>query len=294
MKMYYYKTPRPNFGDELNVWLWSRLLPDFFDEDDRTLFLGIGSILFDFFPPDRRKIVFGSGYAGYTPPPIIDKSWQFYFVRGRLTTNVLGIDRGLAVGDAAILLRSCVELVPQRKYTVSFMPHWQSAVDGTWSEVCNVAGVHYIDPCASVERVLGEIMSSELVITEAMHGAIVSDALRVPWLAIMPIQVKHRMKWFDWASALDISIEPSKLTASNALELSLAITNGSDKWAGRIRNRAQILRRLARDHFVDRAAESLSRIAKITPSLSADTAIERAHETMINKLEILRRGQWKA
>lgn len=293
MKMYYYKTPRPNFGDELNVWLWSRLLPDFFDGDDRTLFLGIGSILFDSFPRETRKIVFGSGYAGYTPSPIIDESWQFYFVRGRLTADILGIDRSLAVGDAAILLRSCIELLPQRKYAVSFMPHWQSAVDGTWSEVCNLAGIHFIDPCASVERVLGDIMSSGLVITEAMHGAIVSDALRVPWLSIMPIQVQHRMKWVDWASALDISIKSSKLVASNALEFSLAMTNGSNRWAGRIRKRAQILRSVARHHFVCRAAEGLSRIAKITPSLSADRAIERAHETMIDKLEILRRNHWR-
>ena len=292
--MYYYKAPRQNFGDELNVWLWSRLLPNFFDEDDSTLFLGIGSILFDFFPRDSKKIVFGSGYGGYTPLPKIDEHWQFYFVRGRLTAGILGIDPTLALGDAAILLRSCIELRSQRKYTVSFMPHWESAVNGTWSEVCSAAGMHYIDPCASVEQVLNDIMSSELVITEAMHGAIVSDALRVPWIPIAPIQGEHRMKWFDWASALDLSLEASKLYVSNAFELSLAMTRGNQKWAGRIRKRAQALRGVARHDFIDRAAERLARIAKITPSLSTDKAIERAHETMIDKLEILRRDRSNA
>jgi hypothetical protein len=289
MKMYYYRASRPNFGDELNVWLWSRLLPNFFDEDESTLFLGIGSILFDYHPRNSRKIVFGSGYGAYTPSPVIDDRWQVYFVRGRLTANALGVDQKLALGDAAILLRSCIGLPSQRRHAVSFMPHWESAIDGAWPEVCKAAGIHYIDPCASVDQVLADITSSGLVVTEAMHGAIVSDALRIPWIPIAPIQGEHRMKWYDWASALELPVEPSRLGVSSAFEWALATTKGNRKWAGRIRKRAQALRGLARGYFIQRAAESLTRIARMTPSLSADTAIERAHGAMMEKLEILRR-----
>ena len=63
------KHNKRNFGDELNPWLWSRVLPGFFDDDDAELFLGIGSILFDSWPASSRKIVVGSGFAGYTAPP---------------------------------------------------------------------------------------------------------------------------------------------------------------------------------------------------------------------------------
>jgi hypothetical protein len=291
MKMYYFKTTRRNFGDELNVWLWPQLLPDYFDEDDSTLFLGIGSILHDFFPADSKKIVFGSGYGGYTLLPRINGNWRFHFVRGRLTADALGIDPSLALGDAAILLRSCIEVGPHRKYPVSYMPHWESAVNGAWPEVCSLAAIHYIDPCARVEQVLDDIMSSGLVITESMHGAIVADALRIPWIPVEPILAEHRMKWFDWASALDLTISFSKRDVSNAFELSLAMTRGNKKWAGRIGKRARLLRSVAPDVFILRAAESLSRIAMTTPSLSADRAIERAHEAMIDKLETLRRDR---
>ena len=36
MKLYYYKAPLGNFGDDLNPWLWPRLLPDIFDDDGRV------------------------------------------------------------------------------------------------------------------------------------------------------------------------------------------------------------------------------------------------------------------
>jgi hypothetical protein len=293
MKMFYCKLDHPNFGDELNVWLWPRLLPKFFDEDDSTLFLGIGSIIWDNFPRQTKKIVFGSGYGGYTPLPTIDDSWQFYFVRGRLTANTLGIDQSLALGDAAILLRSCIEVRPPRKYAVSFMPHWQSALNGAWPEVCEVAGMHYLDPFASVDQVLVEIMSSGVVLTESMHGAIVSDALRIPWIPVVPILPEHRMKWLDWASALDLSIQASKINYSNALELAMAMTMGNKKWSGRLSRRARVLRKVAPNIFIERAAESLSRVAKAEPSLSTDKAITRAHQTMLEKLDILLSDQRK-
>ena len=114
MKMYYFKSEiATNFGDELNVWLWPKLLPSAFDGDDQSLFLGIGSILFDHFPSHQKKVVFGAGYGGYSPKPIIDGSWQFYFVRG--ATHSPRIRPGPSVGyrgfgDPDPLLRdACID-----------------------------------------------------------------------------------------------------------------------------------------------------------------------------------------
>ncbi len=93
MKLYYYRGRQPNFGDELNPWMWLQLLPNLFSEDDSSTFLGVGSILYDHFPEDTLKIVFGAGYGAYTPAPNVHTgSWDIYFVRGPQTAEVLGLD----------------------------------------------------------------------------------------------------------------------------------------------------------------------------------------------------------
>ncbi|MFT3735058.1 MAG: polysaccharide pyruvyl transferase family protein [Rhodocyclaceae bacterium] len=287
MKLYYYKGHTPNFGDELNTWMWPRLLPDFFDGHDNELFLGIGSILFDFHPPGARKIVFGAGYGGYTAPPKLDARWDMYFVRGPITARAIGVDDALGVGDAAILLRSCVSQRPAQRYKASFMPHWESTFDGRWQEVCAAAGLHYIDPCADVEQVLDEIQASGVVVTEAMHGAIVADALRVPWVPARPIQRQHRLKWLDWALALRLDLHPLPLQPSTGLEAAMSWFPGGRLTAARLRRRAQFLKPAAADYFHDTAARSLQELASAPPSLSRDEVISNAHQIMLDQLGVL-------
>lgn len=288
--MYYYRGSPPNFGDELNSWLWPRLLPDFFDENESHIFLGIGSILFNFHSPDATKIVFGAGYGGYTPPPKMDSSWIVYFVRGPITARAIGLDESLGVGDAAILLRSCINAAPEKLFKASFMPHWESVLDGEWESVCAEAGLHFINPCAPVDQVLDAILASELVVTEAMHGAIVADALRVPWIPARPIQVQHHHKWFDWANALQLDLHPRPLAPSNGLEAAMSLLRGSRNTTERLRRRGQFLKSVAAPVFFDTAVASLRRLAGAVPTLSRDAAIESAHGRMLEQLEILNRS----
>lgn len=288
--MYYYQGSPPNFGDELNNWLWPRLLPDFFDDSEDQIFLGIGSILFDFHAPEAKKIVFGAGYGGYTPPPKIDDNWIVHFVRGPITARAMGLDESLGVGDAAILLRSCISAAPEKQFKTSFMPHWESVFDGEWEAVCAQAGLHFINPCAPVDEVLDAILSSEMVVTEAMHGAIVADALRVPWVPARPIQRQHHRKWFDWADALQLDLHPRTLAPSNGLEAGLSLLRGSRKSAERLRRRGQVLKSVAAPFFFDTAAASLRRLAGAVPTLSRDTAIQSAHGRMLEQLDLLHRS----
>ncbi len=86
MKIIYNKGHHPNFGDDLNLWLWPKLLPDFFDQDDGILFLGIGSIINDTYNAAAKKIIFGAGYVPRycsTPnsPDVSGENWDIFFVR---------------------------------------------------------------------------------------------------------------------------------------------------------------------------------------------------------------------
>jgi len=288
MKLYFYRGERPNFGDELNHWMWPKLIKGVWDEYDGSIFLGIGSILFDHFPKEQQKIVFGAGFGGYTQPPKIDENWKIYFVRGKQTAKALGIDESFGVGDAAILLRSLVNIKSEKTHKISFMPHWGSAIVGNWELACQYAGINYIDPCAPVDKVLEEILASELVITEAMHGAIVADALRVPWVAAKPLSEKHVMKWYDWASPLDIDLKQHEIISSSLLELLYIHYHESNPLrAYKLRTKYKFLGRLIKERFAQKAAESLLLIGKVEPTLSSDIAIENAHEKMVSNLHVL-------
>ncbi len=105
MRLYYWKGVggTRNFGDELNPWLWDRLLPGLFNEGDDDVFIGIGTLLGQQVPQAGKTFVFGSG-VGYGEPPTIDEDWTIYSLRGPLSARALHVPRGLAVTDPAILV----------------------------------------------------------------------------------------------------------------------------------------------------------------------------------------------
>ena len=109
MKVLYYKSPRGNFGDDLNPLIWREVLsPACFDVEDVVL-LGIGSIFRDDYlsPPataGKRVFVLGSG-AGTGPLPSLwpNDKWSILAVRGPLTGRLIGMP-DKAITDSAALL----------------------------------------------------------------------------------------------------------------------------------------------------------------------------------------------
>lgn len=297
MKLTYFRDPRHNnFGDDLNAWMWPKLLKNFFDDKDDLIFVGIGSIIGKKRPdhleyqPHQKKIVMGSGFvAGYhEKPDLQDGSWDVLFVRGPRTAKTFGLDEKLALGDSAILLRKLVNIDRRTAGShIGYMPHWESLERGNWAEVCAQAGLKLIDPRGTVDEVLKELQSCRYLVTEAMHGAIVGDALRVPWVAIIPQESKHHEKWYDWAEALNISLQAHYLPPSTLGEIKAKVRHKKllhllvyalykSPFAG-IVNR----------HLTAKAAVRLKEVAQLPPSLSSDVAIESATRAMEEKLDLL-------
>lgn len=311
MKILQFEGEYPNFGDALNSWLWPTLLPDFFDDDPRVTFIGVGSTIGDAPPEAHTNIVFGAGYVPHyhAAPDMTRARWDILFVRGPRTAARLGLSPALAIGDSGILARVLMANAPRTPRHISLMPHWESMMRGNWQAVCAAAGVQLIDPRRPVEEVMAALLSSRLVIAEAMHGAIIADALRVPWLPLVPLNTVHREKWYDWAEALDIVLEPKRLWPSSLTELSLAALRPAsppsltEAVPAPVVSVAQPLSKTARAKrwlqatplapYVDKglvalAARQLASLAHEEGQLSSDAAMERATSQMLEKLDLLK------
>ncbi|MCJ7996439.1 polysaccharide pyruvyl transferase family protein [Rhizobium cremeum] len=226
MKVFYYQDPQKNFGDDLNEWIWERLLPGVWDEDDSSLFAGIGTIIGPLMQPfaDRKWTVFGSG-VGYGPLPtgFGGKNWNIACVRGPLTAQLLRLAPETAVCDGAMLLRRLPEFAPlpevERNGTI-FMPHHSALHYGDWEAVCQRAGIEYVSPRSDSIETLERIRRAKLVIADAMHAAIVADAMRVPWVPVSVSPNTSTFKWLDWTMSLNLPYMPVNLPSSNPVEAS--------------------------------------------------------------------------
>ncbi len=291
MILYQWRGPVRNFGDELNGLIWPRLLPDYFDDDPAARFLGIGSILDQRHDPAAIKWVAGSGYGGYEAPIALDATWRIHWVRGPRTAAVLGLPLSLGMGDPASLL-PLTGLSPLVKpSTVGFMPHFESNSRGAWAEAASAASVTLIDPSGDPRAILDAIGACRVLISEALHGVIVADALRIPWIAIQPLMPIHRPKWADWADALDLDLNARPLRPSTALERAWR-SPLSRFHAGRemLEQRAHPLRCLGRAGHIERAAGALRAAAAADPMLSRDSALDRSQTRMMTAIEAIRRG----
>lgn len=222
MKLHYFRFANgvTNFGDDLNPWLWEKLLPDVFDGDERSIFVGIGTLLNKTLPKANKTAVFGSGVGyGGGVLPTIDQSWKIYCVRGPLSAKKLGIAPELAVTDSALLIRRVYKPNLEKRTKFAYMPHIRLAMlgDPAWKDICEEAGMSYIDPRWQTETILSAICQTEVLLTEAMHGAIVADALRVPWVPVMTSTTILPFKWHDWCSTVGLKYEPHYLMPSNKL-----------------------------------------------------------------------------
>ncbi len=294
MILYHWSGQTRNFGDELNTILWPALLPDFFDSDPSARFLGIGSVLDSRHEDARTKLVAGAGYGGYEPPARLDRSWVIHWVRGPRTARMMGLDARLGLGDPASLLPMIGTQAAPDRSGIGFMPHFESMTRGHWPAAADAAGLTLIDPRADPGAILTAIGACRVLVSEALHGVIAADALRVPWIAVRPLAAEHRPKWLDWADSLDLRMAFRELSPSSLLEHTLRMP-----LATRRPIRSLLLLHEARlhaagqDRLIARATRTLRRIANEPPQLSDDSALERAQTRMRDRIEAIRRNPFR-
>jgi succinoglycan biosynthesis protein ExoV len=170
------------------------------------------------------------------------------------------------------------------------MPHFESLERGAWVEAAHAAGITLIDPRGDPSAILASIGACRVMLSEAMHGVIVADAMRVPWIALRPLVSIHRAKWQDWAGALGLRLRFQLLAASSLAERLHASPLAAPRRCRHLLDLAHpTLHAAARRRFIEQAARSLTAAAASAPQLSTATALDRCRTRMLDRLDALRR-----
>ncbi len=303
MYLEYCTTKLGNFGDDLNPWMFPQLMPKAFeDPNDRIAFLGIGTILDqkrverENLGANKANIVFSSG-AGFGAKPQLNSSWHVYCVRGHHTARQLGVGEDKVIADGAYLLRTLINFKnTEKKYKLAFIPHHRSEDYTDWSKICEQSGVQFISMRQPVEQVLQQMLEAETIITEAMHGAIVADALRIPWIPVSYSPKFMVEKWLDFSGALNLDLNVNALpfyvhtplSVSQSIEHSLKrgvskIGLGPMKW-----RRLPNAYRKANQAQIDELCERLLSVANHHQvHQSSDTVVERITQQLSEKLDLV-------
>ena len=271
MELFYYRDPDGNFGDDLNAWLWERLLPGLSEEPGDVGLLGIGTIIGMEIPPVMRVKVFTSG-AGYSriPRDFGSPRWEIVGVRGPLTAQVLNLPARTILTDGALLLRLLPEYQPlpeAERSGVVFMPHHRALCSGNWEEVCNRAGIEFVSPRDDSRHTLRRLARAKLVLADAMHAAICADALRVPWVPLAISLETPTFKWLDWTLSHRLPYEPLRVPPCAPMEAwrrLVAAFRGehrllTDQGASRARQHLRHQQDIVKDNFIRRLDGALTK-----------------------------------
>lgn len=289
----YYWNEKMNFGDELNSWFWRELF-SIKRFSGNKLYTGIGSILSDDMPDARKVVVLGSG-AGLAPLPrrFLEEplAFEIYWVRGTVSCDIMSIGREHACCDPAILLgQAKIEKVerPCRKGRVGFVPHLSTSRSDGYQKVAEKLGLVYIDPRRPSRCVIQDLITCERVVTEAMHGAIFCESLRIPWLPVSISPELGSLKWFDWCRSVGHEYAPVRLPVLDSVQrVKLSRRNQLDaegafkgvlapgeveRAVAELRDRSHAKRAAKRSTLIGRAGKGLIRQALKFASFTGDAS----------------------
>ncbi len=279
----YYWDVHNNFGDLINPWLWPKLMPEIdmeplpkkedgiVDAGDKDVLVGIGTLLNARFPKGRKLYVMGSG-VGYGELPPLGDNTKIYCVRGPLSAKALDLPESYAAIDAGVLVNRFLPEAPSVKYKFSYMPQISSVVKcpGVWEKVCNELGFGYLDPTYSVDQTIQNIRETEVLLTESMHGAIIAEALRVPWIPIVTRQEILGFKWQDWCYSINEEYSP------------ISVPPIYEKY------KDSFLRNMKEKLSIQKAKSMLIKASKNKPTLGKESVLNSKSEYLLEKIELFR------
>ena len=205
------KIKKNNWGDDLNVYLFNSIstreilfvpFEKLFFAWPVTRYSLIGSIIGDF--DLSNTIIYGSG--AITPnPTIVGCPIKVLSVRGPLTREVLlknGIDCPAIYGDPALLASLIYKPQTNKTEAIGVIPHYRTLtsdwMSSEWFSTLKANNDIIIIDMSRYDKwtdVIDKICSCKFIISESLHGLIVSESYSIPsvWVEIQ----NHDMPW-EW------------------------------------------------------------------------------------------------
>jgi pyruvyltransferase len=211
IKTYYWRISQ-NFGDRLTSLLlshYTHLHSEWANPQDAQLIMA-GSIL-EHLPNDWQGIIAGAGKL-HEKSELSFPNAKILAVRGPLTAKSLGLKGNYVLGDPGLLLDELVK-IEDKEYDLGLVPHW---TDTTLEH--NPIFKQYNPKIIRVSddpiKVITEIGKCKKIVSSALHGIIVADAMAIPRrIEIAPKMLSHMkqegglFKWLDYSASLGINLE---------------------------------------------------------------------------------------
>ncbi len=196
---------QPNFGDDFNPVLFDRIFAHSvrLGRRDQPHFLGAGSILHQ---ATRHSVVLGSGLISDSVA-VPEACGKVVAVRGERSLQRLKPAGDVGLGDPFVLMaryfRQQAQASPKTT-ELGFIPHISYFRDRRkFGTITGSARI--IDLGAGHQAVIEQISRCRVVISESLHGLIVSDALGIPniWARPSGSVIGGEFKFGDYYSTMD-------------------------------------------------------------------------------------------
>lgn len=216
---------RPNFGDDLNPFLWQAILakPIRLVRRNEPHVLGMGSILE---LATESSLVAGAGFLRQ-PHSGTRVNASVLSVRGSLSADFL--EAPALLGDPAVLTSLLFPRSSKPSPKVGLVPH-VTEINKYLAKP--IPGVEIIDVRLHPLEVVARIANCSRILSRSLHGLIVADSFQVPnlWLAPNSDMLGGEFKFLDYYSTTNSrpvpqSIEPEEWASLPCSRFSVACYN---------------------------------------------------------------------